>query len=235
MQRALHIAATTAVAILVPPLLVVGAFRIVANDWIVRFEYGPGGVAAEPGLTSRQRTELALTGLDAIRPGGRGVVLLREARLPDGEPAFSAREISHMDDVRSVARSAFTFLAVGVVGIAGLAVALAFGRGTRAIVPRGLRIGSVATLGIAAAAALVMVVAWESFFEGFHHVFFEGESWIFASTDTLIRLYPDRFWTGVGAWVAGLTVALALAVWALSSVWLGRVGPYRKSDPSRPA
>ena len=31
-------------------------------------------------------------------------------------------------------------------------------------------------------------------FEGFHSLFFEGDSWLFLYSDTLIRLFPLRFW-----------------------------------------
>ena len=57
-----------------------------------------------------------------------------------------------------------------------------------------------------------MAVAWNSFFVDFHGVLFEGDSWRFSRTDTLLRLYPDEFWMGVAAWIAGLTVALAIAI-----------------------
>ena len=76
---------------LVPPLLVVTSLRVVANDWIVSFEYAYGGVPEDRyGLTEDERAELARTGLDSILPGGLGVELLRRARLPDGAPAFNA-------------------------------------------------------------------------------------------------------------------------------------------------
>jgi uncharacterized membrane protein len=33
-----------------------------------------------------------------------------------------------------------------------------------------------------------------SFFTAFHHLFFTGDSWLFLFSDTLIRLFPIRFW-----------------------------------------
>ena len=61
--------------------------------------------------------------------------------------------------------------------------------------------------------------------ESFHRIFFEGDTWRFPSSDTLIRLYPDAFWIGVGAWLAGLTVALGVAVWVGANLWLRRATP----------
>ncbi len=225
MRRA-RTAASVVVAALVLPLLVTTSLRIVLDDWIVRFEYAVGGVPDDRyGLDRDERTALALTGLDAITPGTAGVELLREARLPDGEPAFTEREIVHMQDVRDLVGALLTFQLWAAVGLGVATAALAFRPSTRTIVPRGLRLGVLASIGIAVVVGLFMLVAWESFFTRFHEVFFEGDTWRFPVTDTLIRLYPDEFWMGVAAWIAGLTVALAALTWVASGLWLRLVRP----------
>ena len=216
--------ASIAIAIVVPPLLIVTSLRIVANDWIVSFEYGHGGVPADPlGLTGSERKELALTGLDSILPGGRGIDLLRDAELPSGDTAFTTRELTHMQDVRDIVGVLFTLHLALLVGVALLALALAFPRATRTIVPRGLHYGALSTLGLAVGVGLLMLLAWNGFFETFHGIFFEGDTWRFRQSDTLLRLYPDEFWMGVGAWIAGLTVAQALIVAGGTIYWLRRV------------
>lgn len=222
-MRSIRAAATVAVAALVFPLLVTTSLRIVLNDWIVHVEYAVGRVPDDRyGLTRDERTSLALTGLDAITPGSAGTRLLVAARLPDGEPAFTEPEIVHMQDVRDLVGALLAFQLWGAVALAAAALVLALRPATRAIVPRGLRYGVLASLPVAAVVGAVMLVAWESFFTRFHELFFEGDTWRFPSTDTLIRLYPDEFWMGVAAWIAGLTVALALAVFALATAWLRR-------------
>ena len=224
MRRHALTLATVIVAVLVPPLLVTSALRIVANGWIVSFEYGRGGVAADRyGLSTGERSELARLGLESISPGGRGIPLLEEARLPDGEPAFNKRELAHMQDVRDAFGLAMLVQAALLALVAATSLALAYRPSMRSAVPRGLRAGAVATLAIAAVVGLFMLVAWDSFFVRFHKVFFDADTWRFPSTDTLIRLYPDEFWIGVAAWVAALTVALALLVWGLATWWLRRV------------
>lgn len=224
MRRHALTLATILVAMLVPPLLVTSALRIVANDWIVSFEYGRGGVPADRyGLSTDERSELARLGLESISPGGRGIALLAEARLPGGEPAFNARELAHMQDVRDAFGIAMLAHAMLLALVAAATLALAYRPATRSAVPRGLRAGAVATLAIAVALGLFMLAAWDSFFVRFHGAFFEADTWRFPSTDTLIRLYPDEFWIGVAAWIAALTVVLALLVWGLASWWQRRV------------
>lgn len=223
MYPRLALAAAVVIAALVPPLLVVTSLRVVTNDWIVAFEYAYGGVPDDRyGLTKEQRTELAETGLDSIVPGGLGVELLRRARLPDGSPAFNTREVAHMQDVRDAVGNAFAFMLAGLVVVAFLAGALLAKFDTRWLLPRALRWGSVATLAIAALAGVGMVAAWNGFFERFHGVFFEGDTWRFPSTDTLIRLYPDEFWMGVAAWIAGLSVLGAVLLLAGTTLVLRR-------------
>ena len=57
----------------------------------------------------------------------------------------------------------------------------------------------------------VILLGFDSFFTRFHEMFFEGDSWRFSDTDTLIRVYPERFWVDVSQIAAALTVAQAVA------------------------
>jgi len=52
-------------------------------------------------------------------------------------------------------------------------------------------------------------------------VFFEGDTWLFLPTDTLIRLYPEKFWFDAAVGIGGLTLLEAIALilltrWRLS-------------------
>src|SRR3990170_1025082 len=55
------------------------------------------------------------------------------------------------------------------------------------------------TIGYLACGLFVLIgifalVSFWNFFAAFHSLFFQGESWIFSYSDTLIRLFPLRFW-----------------------------------------
>jgi integral membrane protein (TIGR01906 family) len=217
------VALVALVALAVPPILVVNALRVLANDSFVRFEYGRSGFPADRyGLTEDERERLALLGLRSIRPGTEGVVLLEQATLPDGSPAFDARELSHMEDVRSVFGAALRTQVVALVVIAALALGLAW-TGLRAVVPRGLEIGAVATLAVAALGVPFILLGFDRFFTRFHEVFFEGDSWRFSDTDTLIRLYPERFWQDVSQLAAAITVGQAVVLALGAWLWLRAV------------
>lgn len=207
-----------AIALVVPPTLVVNALRALATESFTRWELD----RLEPdayGLTPEQREALALLGLESIRPGSPGIELLEHARLPDGSRAFGERELSHMKDVRRVFGLALRAQLVALLVLAGVALALSRSR-FRAVVPSGLLAGALATLGVAVLAVPVIVLGFDAFFTRFHELFFEGDSWRFSSRDTLIRVYPERLWIDVSRIAAALTVAQAVVVAGLSWWWL---------------
>ena len=58
------------------------------------------------------------------------------------------------------------------------------------------------------------------FFVRFHEVFFSGDSWRFNDADTLIRIYPERFWQDVSRLAAAIAVGQAIVLVPLSWWWL---------------
>lgn len=208
------------IAVLVPPTLIANALAVLATDTFVRYELGRDGFPPDRyGLTSDEREELAVLGLRSIEPGSDGIVLLERARLPDGSPAFDERELDHMEDVRTLFVPILRGRLVVILSVAILALALLPTR-LRAVAPRGLLAGALATLALAVLLVPAILLGFDGFFTRFHEVFFEGESWRFSSTDTLIRLYPERFWEDVSQLAAVLTVAQALLLAALAWWWL---------------
>lgn len=227
-SRRAAIAAGVAVALiaaLVPLVLVVSAFRVLASESFVRYELGRAGFPSDPyGLGAADRLELALTGLDAIRPGSEGIVLLERATLPGGARAFNERELRHMADVRKLFGAALRAQVAALILLGILVVALARSPRRRRCVPRGLLIGSLAMLAAAALAVPVILLGFDGFFVRFHAVFFTGDTWRFADSDTLLRLYPEVFWRHTAQLAAGIVVAQAMVV-ALAAWWWLRRSP----------
>ena len=210
------------IAVVVPPVLVVNGFRVLATDTFVRWELGRDGFPPDLyGFTAEQREALALIGLESIEPGSKGIVLLERATLPNGSPAFDRRELSHMQDVRTLFGVALRGQLVVVLLVAVLALGLARTR-LRVVVPRGLLGGALLTLVIAVLAVPLILLGFEGFFTRFHEAFFQGDSWRFSTADTLIRLYPELFWRDVSRLVAAITVAQAAVLAPLAWWWARR-------------
>jgi integral membrane protein (TIGR01906 family) len=214
------VALVVVIAVVVPPTLIANALRVLATDTFVRYELGRDGFPADRyGFTDEEREELALLGLRSIQAGSEGIVLLERATLPDGSPAFDERELDHMADVRALfvplqRGGLVVMLAVGILGLA-----LARTR-FRLAVPRGLLVGALATLAVAILLVPVILLGFDGFFTRFHEMFFEGDSWRFSSTDTLLRIYPERFWEDVSQLAAAITVFQALVLAPLAWWWL---------------
>ncbi len=213
-------ALVVAIAVSVTPILVVNAFRVLATGTFVRAELDRDGFPPDRyGLTNDQRKELALLGLRSIEPGSDGIVLLERARLPNGSPAFGFRELTHMRDVRRLFGIALRGQLIALVVIAALALGLARTR-FRLVVPLGLLAGAVATLAIAVLAVPLILLGFDGFFVRFHEIFFSGDSWRFNNADTLIRIYPERFWEDVSRLAATITVVQAIVLVPLAWWWL---------------
>ena len=207
----------------VPVVLVVAALRIATGHWFVEWEYGKADFPLDPfGLTTEERTHLAEVCVDFLATNA-DISLLGDLRLPSGEPAFNARELQHMADVQAVYSRLMIAGIVAALVLAGGVAALLGLRRDRRQAAAALLGGSLLTLGLLAAIGATMALNWGQFFTGFHRIFFEGESWIFPYSDTLIRLFPMRFWVDVAAVVVGLLVIEALILAAGGGAWLRRV------------
>jgi integral membrane protein (TIGR01906 family) len=226
MARIATITLSIAVTLAVPAILVVNGIRLVTNERYVEAVYDHGGVPDDRyGLPADERERLALVGLRSIQPStAEGVDLLREARLPNGEPAFNAREVTHMEDVRTAVARAYRFQVIAAVAIGVLALLLGLLTSMRSLVPVALARGAVLTGALAVVVALVAATSYSSFEEPFHWLFFEGETWRFEETDTLRRLYPDRFWLDTAVVIGVLAVLQAAVVFFVARLWARRAG-----------
>jgi integral membrane protein (TIGR01906 family) len=216
------------IAITVTPIFVVNAFRVLSSDWFVRHELGQDDFPADRyGLEGDDRLALALTGLRSIQPGTDGIALLERATLPDGSPAFDGRELRHMADVRRLLGQALRLQLIVLSILLALGIVLRRSSRWRTVVPRGLQVGAFVTFGIAVLAVPIILLGFDDFFVQFHSVFFDGDSWRFSTTDTLLRLYPEAFWQDTSQLAAAIVVAQAVVVAAASTWWLRRLRPER--------
>jgi hypothetical protein len=190
----------------VPLILIGNGVHLLAHPWFPRAEFGR--LSPEPyGMTAHDRSRLSDTALDSIVPFGGGDRVLREARLASGARAFDQKERDHLRVVRHYVFSLYLIHLLGLVAVAVLAVT----RRTRAVLRDGLAAGAVLTLGIAVFVGVYTAISPVSFLGGFHRFFFSGDSWRFAETETLRRLFPDAFWSDTALALGGL-VALQAAV-----------------------
>jgi integral membrane protein (TIGR01906 family) len=209
MKRFLLNLASLAVVAGLPFVLALIPVRAFMQPWVIPFQYNlPDFPPDVFGMRAAERLRLGLIGMDSVA-GSRGVQVLAEARFEDGQPAFNAREISHMQDVRGVIDWMFPLHTAVTLAWLALTAAMAINRGTRRRVGTALLAGVVVTVIGVAVLAVFGVVAWDVFFTAFHRIFFHGDTWLFLTTDTLIRLYPEVFWFRITLMIGAITVLLA--------------------------
>lgn len=213
------------VIVAIPVVLTITVVRLVTLPWYPAWEYRKANFPPDPlGMATPDRLQLARLSIHFLNlPRGSG--LLDDLRLPDGALAFNARELQHMDDVK-VVYDRLT-LAAALLLVAGAFSAWALARWWgRAALWGALSDGGLLALLILVLAGAWMAVGFEAFFTAFHGVFFTGDSWLFAYDDTLIRLFPLKFWADAGMLIAGVVGVISLAL-----ALLGRAVQKRAERP----
>ena len=210
------------VAVLVPIALIGLGLRVLLSPLFLQAEYNmPYFPADQYGFSKADRLKWAPLALDYLL-NGEEISFLGDLKFDDGSPLYNERELSHMDDVKRVTQGALRVWYASLVLLLLLGV-WAWSGGWWPDYLFGLRRGGWLMIGLAVTVGLIVVVGiamnpnvfW-NFFAGFHSLFFEGDSWLFLTSDTLIRLFPIRFWQDAFLWAAVIALgggaALALGL-----------------------
>ncbi len=190
------------IVLAVPVVLTMVVVRALTLPWYPAFEYArPGFPQDSFGLTQQERLRLAQASIRFLNVPGH-TELLTDLRLPNGEPAYNERELSHMIDVKHVF-SRLTLLAVVMLAVAAIAAVLLARLGDRCGIGDALAEGGGLTLAVLLTLGVWMLVGFDQFFTFFHGLFFQSGTWTFSYSDTLIRLFPLPFWQDAGLIIAG--------------------------------
>ena len=201
------------VTILVPIVLVLTSVRLVMTPAFVYLEYNTPNFPADPfGFTRQDRLYWSWFALDYLL-NDEGIEYLGDLQFPNGSPVYNEREMSHMADVKNVAQDAlvFWYLTLGVILVLGV---WAWFGGWWRNYSQGLRLGGRLTLILVGLTLVVVLIGFGLFFVAFHDVFFDPGTWRFSFSDTLIRLFPERFWrdtflaVGLLTGIGGLALVL---------------------------
>jgi integral membrane protein (TIGR01906 family) len=205
----------------IPVALLLTSVRLLLTPAFVRLDYSlPGFPQDAYGFSMSDRSYWAGIALDYLL-NDAPIAFLGDLRFENGEAVYNERELKHMLDVKILVQQALTVWLAAIA--ASLVLLLLIGQfaGWREAL-QAIRAGAQATLGIMAVLLLLIAAAFQFVFVGFHRVFFQGDTWLFLYSDTLIRLFPERFWlTAFVAIVAG-TVGLACLLWLVTRAMLGR-------------
>ncbi len=140
---------------------------------------------------------------------------LRDLNFNSGEPIYVERELKHLEDVKIVLHGVFKVFwgAVAVLILGGFYARFRnWWNGYILSVSK----GGWLTAGLLGTILFLSIVSFHSLFTNFHLIFFEGNSWLFLYSDTLIRLFPIRFWQDVFLFFGITTLAAGILLgWLL--------------------
>jgi integral membrane protein (TIGR01906 family) len=207
------------VILAMPFFLGMNTITLLVSDAYPRYEYDKANFPEDPfGFSQQERLELALVAvgyLERPEPAEEVIYLLQEQRIPGSdEPLYNPEEIGHMVDVKRLT-DAIRRVGWGaaLLVISGLTVLL-LRPATRPAAYQSIMRGGIATTAILLLIALFILVGWSVFFVLFHELLFPPGTWTFAYSDSLIRLFPEKFWfdfgvlLSVGTLLEGALVAL---------------------------
>ena len=210
-------------ALLVVVAIILAAVRILLFPWFTALEYRMPGFPDDPyGFTLEQRLEYAKLSVQYL-VNDADISFLGDLRFPAGEQApvqscqppddctrlFNERELQHMLDVKVTVKAAMWVFNGALVGLLGLGI-WAWRRGWSGEFQHGLERGGWLTIVLIAAVLLFVLLAFNYIFVIFHQIFFQAGTWSFPTSDTLIRLFPERFWQDTFLAVVLLSGAIGL-------------------------
>ena len=202
------------VTLLTPVALVLSAVRVLLAPWFLPFEYSmPGFPEDRYGFTYEDRLHWAGIALDYL-VNDAGIEFLGDLRFSDGSSVYNERELRHMVDVKVAIGITLKVWLATLVGLVGLAL-LAWRQGWVSVYRLGLARGGLYTAGFIVLILIAVAASFGVFFVAFHNVFFEPGTWMFYWEDTLIRLFPERFWRDIFVYIGILSGSVGLLIWFL--------------------
>ena len=204
-----------AITIVVPLILLLTAIRLLLTPAFPMIEYQfPWFPADDYGFSMEDRLQWAEPSIKYL-VSEEGIGYLEELKFDDGSPIYDERELSHMVDVKILVKLAINVwvISVTIAVVAGLSLMLIK---ANVDLVRGFSRGGWFSIGLVVTLLLMVVINFNELFNQFHYLFFQGDTWLFYSTDTLIRLFPLRFWSdafifvGVFTLIGGLMLGLGL-------------------------
>jgi integral membrane protein (TIGR01906 family) len=201
--------------VILPIFLVLTGVRLLMTPLFLQFEYNsPNFPVDSYGFTKSDRLYWANIDIDYLL-NDADISFLADLRFEGGQPVYNQRELQHMIDVKIVVRYAlFTwYMTIALLIITGV---WAWRGNWSGLYRMGLLRGVYLTFSLLVLVIFFVFFAFNIFFVFFHNIFFAEGTWTFLFSDTLIRLFPERFWRdafiliGVCAFILGASIGLII-------------------------
>ena len=213
------------VTLLMPIVLVMAAVRLLLTPAFLIIEYNTPVFPPDPyGFTKADRLNWSKIAVEYLLNDAE-ISFLGDLQFPEGQQAplescramddcnrlYNERELMHMLDVKIVTQAALRVWYISLAALLLLDI-WAWRGGWWQAFRQGMGRGGWLTVFLLGGIILFVILAFGVIFVAFHNVFFEAGTWQFLFSDTLIRLFPERFWRdtfiAIGVLAGGFGLAL---------------------------
>jgi integral membrane protein (TIGR01906 family) len=207
------------ISLITPFFLLITAVYFLMGPTFLEFEYHQPDFPPDTyGFSLADRLKYSKVAVEYL-VNSADISYLGKETFADGSPLYQPQELSHMEDVKGVVQKTFTAwwgLLLVMLGVGIWAWRIHW----FSTYLKSLSRGGWLTIGLLLVVMVFVMTSFYDLFTWFHELFFKEGSWMFAFSDTLIRLFPLRFWqdafiiAGGMAFVGGLI--FGLGGWFLS-------------------
>lgn len=201
------------ITVITPFMIIMLSIRLLITPIFARIEYHMPDFPEDPyGFSTADRLLWSKPSINYLT-NTQGIDYLEELQFDNGEPIFNDGELSHMEDVKALVSVMRYVLAGGMLILLVLTLILARWRQHHLVLNAYSR-GAWGVVAIIAGIIIFIVLSFNQLFTYFHQLFFEDGTWMFHPSDTLIRLFPIRFWQDafIGVGVFSLIFASILII-----------------------
>jgi len=199
------------------------ALQLCLNDesWFYK-EYEKLGLGKRIGINTEDCTA-ALMRLVGYMEGRCDTIQLEVTERGQVVEMYNQREAEHMVDVQVLYQAWRTVRDVGIIAVAVMVVAVVLLTRKEALIllSKGVVRAGVAFMLILTALGLWVAVDFNSFWTGFHHLFFSNDLWLLDyATDRMIRICPQELFFDIIVrfalvFIAAFAVLMGGAIFAL--------------------
>jgi integral membrane protein (TIGR01906 family) len=205
----------------IPPVLLLSPLYLLATNAFVRYEYSKPGFPPADFYNPDERLSLAEATVHYLRSSAGPDFLW--GLSSQGQEVYNPREVQHLVDVKRVMRGALWIHGIcALLCIAAIAFLWRWPQG-RASLWRAVYQGCLLLLMLLVVVGVLALTNFDVFFVLFHRLFFHGDTWLFAYSDTLIQLFPVPFWMDATAGLAVPAVAASVVVGTVAYILSRRV------------
>jgi integral membrane protein (TIGR01906 family) len=193
---------------LIPLIILMLTIRLLITPVFAQIEYRLPGFPDDPyGFTMEERLQWAEPSITYL-VNSEDIGFLESVTFENGEPIYNSLELNHMQDVKNVVTNMRIALAILCLAFLGLTIT-AVNSGRKNALLKGCARGAWVIVGLIVSIIVFLVFNFDVLFTGFHQLFFESGTWKFYTSDTLIRLFPMRFWRDAFIFVGILSLGLS--------------------------